>query len=59
LSTSAKEMERYSCPYCSHDSVSPGGVKFHVRIHHPDKQEEFLQRYQPEMEKRFQRAVGS
>ena len=52
-----EKPDRYSCPYCDQEAASPGGIKFHVRSKHPDKQEEFLQKHYPEMEKRFKGAV--
>jgi len=52
----SEQIERYSCPYCGHDSVSPGGIKFHVRIKHRDKIEEFSQKHLPEMDQRYKKA---
>jgi len=51
------KMERYHCPYCDWDSVSPGGIRWHVSVEHPDKMEEFMEKYYPEMAKRFQEAM--
>jgi hypothetical protein len=51
------QMERYGCPYCERQSASPGGVRFHVRLEHPDKLDEFNERYYPEMAEKFKKAT--
>lgn len=53
------QMERYSCPYCERQSASPGGVRFHVRLEHPEKLEEFNKKYYPELAERFKKATAS
>ena len=52
------QMERYSCPYCDRESASPGGVRFHIRLEHPEKLDEFNERYYPEMSERFKKATA-
>jgi hypothetical protein len=49
-------MEKFNCPYCFRQSVSPGGVRFHVKIDHPDKLKEFDEKYYDEMKKRYEQA---
>ena len=50
-------MERYQCPYCDRQSASPGGVRFHVKLEHPDKLEEFNEKYYQEMAERFRKSM--
>ena len=38
MSTRLKE---YDCPYCPRKSSSPGGIRFHVKLTHPEKLDEF------------------
>ena len=49
----AESMTQFKCPYCERKSASPGGVRFHVKLTHPEKLEEFNSNYYPEMEIRF------
>jgi len=35
------------------------GVRFHVKLEHPDKLEEFNERYYPEMSERFKQSIAS
>ena len=51
------QMERYQCPYCDRQSASPGGVRFHVKLEHPDKLEEFNEKYYQEMAERFRKSM--
>jgi hypothetical protein len=53
------QMERYKCPYCDRQSASPGGVRFHVKLEHPDKLDEFNQMHYPEMAERFKKSISS
>jgi hypothetical protein len=53
------QMERYQCPYCDRQSASPGGVRFHVKLEHPEKLEEFNEKYYPEMSERFKQSIAS
>lgn len=53
----AVQMEKYVCPYCSRQSASPGGVRFHVSNEHPEKLEEFMEKHYPEMVERFKKAM--
>jgi hypothetical protein len=46
-------IQEYQCPYCDRKSASPGGVRFHIKLTHPDKLEEFNTKHYPEMEARF------
>jgi len=50
LSTQTTE---YKCPYCDRKSASPGGVRFHVKLTHPERLEEFNEKYYPRMEAEF------
>jgi hypothetical protein len=45
----------YSCPYCKRTSLSPGGIKFHVKLTHTDKLAEFEKNVFPQMEAEFKR----
>jgi len=47
------QSTEYKCPYCDRKSASPGGVRFHVKLTHPEKLEEFNEKYYAEMESRF------
>jgi hypothetical protein len=47
------QITEYKCPYCDRKSASPGGVRFHVKLTHPERLEEFNEKYYPEMEARF------
>jgi hypothetical protein len=38
---STQQVREFSCPYCPRKSSSPGGVRFHVKLTHPDKVDEF------------------
>ena len=49
----AESMTQFKCPYCDRKSASPGGVRFHIKLTHPDKLDEFNANYYPEMESRF------
>jgi hypothetical protein len=48
-------MHDYNCPYCSRKSASPGGVRFHVKLTHPDKMDEFISKHYPAMEAEFKK----
>jgi hypothetical protein len=50
LSTQLKE---FSCPYCPRKSASPGGVRFHVKLTHPEKLDEFTTMHLPKMTAQF------
>lgn len=47
------QMTEYKCPYCDRKSASPGGVRFHVKLTHPERLEEFNEKYYPKMEEEF------
>jgi len=49
----AEQMAQFKCPWCDRKSASPGGVRFHVKLTHPEKLDEFNANYYPEMETRF------
>jgi hypothetical protein len=49
----AVQMERYQCPYCDRQAASPGGVRFHVKLEHPDKLDEFNELHYAGMAERF------
>lgn len=55
----AVQIEKYACPYCGRQSASPGGVRFHVRNDHPEKIQEFMERYYPEMAERFKKSAST
>ena len=46
-------MEKFYCPYCHRQSGSPGGVRFHVKVDHPEKLKEFDEMHYDEMKKRY------
>ena len=52
------QMEKYKCPYCDRQSASPGGVRFHIKMDHPEKLEEFNSKYYEEMAERFKKTVS-
>ena len=45
----------YTCPYCKRISLSPGGIKFHVKLTHTDKLVEFEKNIFPQMEAEFKK----
>lgn len=47
------QINEYNCPYCVRKSASPGGVRFHVKLTHPDKMDEFNIKYFPKMVDKF------
>jgi len=47
------EIQVYICPYCNRKSLSPGGVRLHVKLIHPEKLEEFNSKYYKEMIERY------
>jgi hypothetical protein len=47
------QMQEYNCPYCPRKSASPGGVRFHVKLTHPEKLEEFNVKYYSKMTDAF------
>ncbi len=49
----SEQLSEFKCPYCDRKSASPGGVRFHVKLTHPDKLDEFNTKHYPEMEARF------
>ena len=51
----AIQMERYNCPYCDREAASPGGVRFHVKLEHPSKLDEFNEMHYSGMAERFKR----
>jgi len=51
------QMERYQCPYCERQAASPGGVRFHVKLEHDDKLDEFNERYYEGMSERFKKSL--
>ena len=51
------QMERYQCPYCERQAASPGGVRFHVKLEHNDKLDEFNERYYEAMSERFKKSI--
>ncbi|UCD43976.1 MAG: hypothetical protein JSV27_07430 [Candidatus Bathyarchaeota archaeon] len=51
------QMERFQCPYCERQAASPGGVRFHVKLEHPNKIDEFNQNHYPAMAERFNKTA--
>ena len=49
----SEQLGGYKCPYCERRSASPGGVRFHVKLTHPEKLDEFNDKYYSEMEAHF------
>jgi hypothetical protein len=49
------QMERFQCPYCDRQAASPGGVRFHVKLEHSDKLDEFNEMHYPGMAERFRK----
>jgi len=47
------QTQSYVCPYCNRQAPSPGGVRFHVKLDHPESFEEFMEKHYPEMVNRF------
>lgn len=47
------QQHEFICPYCPRKSASPGGVKFHVKLTHPEKLDEFSAVHFPKMASRF------
>jgi len=53
------QMQEYNCPYCPRKSASPGGVRFHVKLTHPEKLEEFNAKYYSKMADSFKEERSS
>ncbi len=51
----AASMVQFKCPYCERKSASPGGVRFHVKLTHPEKLEEFNAQHYGAMEEEFKK----
>lgn len=47
------QVHEFTCPYCPRKSASPGGVRFHVKLTHPDKLGEFTEKHLPKMNTLF------
>ena len=47
------QIHEFTCPYCPRKSASPGGVRFHVKLTHPDKLDEFTENHLPKMNALF------
>lgn len=47
------QIQEYKCPYCPRLASSPGGIRFHVKLTHPDKLDDFNLNYYPSMSKLF------
>jgi len=47
------QQYEYVCPYCPRRSASPGGVRFHVKLTHPEKLDEFTTVHLPKMTAQF------
>jgi len=49
----SSQIVEFKCPYCDRRSASPGGVRFHVKLTHPEKVDEFNKKHYSEMEAEF------
>ncbi len=49
----SEQAHEFTCPYCPRKSSSPGGVRFHVKLTHPDKLDEFSEKHLPRMNEMF------
>ena len=49
----SSQIVEFKCPYCDRRSASPGGVRFHVKLTHPEKVDEFNKKHYSEMESEF------
>ena len=47
------QVHEFGCPYCPRKSASPGGVRFHVKLTHPDKLDEFNTKFLPKLNAQF------
>lgn len=47
------QQHEFVCPYCPRRSASPGGVRFHVKLTHPEKLDEFTAVHFPKMTSKF------
>ncbi len=54
----AESMTQFKCPYCERKNTSPNGVRFHVKLVHPEKLEEFYSKYYPRMEEVYKEFFG-
>ena len=51
----AESMTQFECPYCDRISASPGGIRFHVKLTHPEKREEFNSTHYAAMDELFKK----
>jgi hypothetical protein len=49
----SSQVVEFKCPFCDRMSASPGGVRFHVKLTHPERLDEFNKKHYPEMENEF------
>ena len=47
------QVIEYKCPYCTRKAASPGGIRFHVKLTHPEKMDEFNNVHFPKMSAQF------
>ena len=48
-------ITEYICPYCPRTSLSPGGIRFHVKLTHPEKFVEFETVFLPDLSTKFKK----
>ncbi len=51
------QVQEFNCPYCNRKSASPGGIRFHVKLTHPDKLDEFTTTHLPKMTAQFKESI--
>ncbi|MBN1681939.1 hypothetical protein JW865_00100 [Candidatus Bathyarchaeota archaeon] len=47
------QYHEFKCPYCTRIASSPGGIRFHIKLTHPEKYDDFILNYYPKMIARF------
>ncbi len=52
------QVEKFQCPYCEKQSASPGGLRFHIKLEHPEKFDEFNQKHYSKMIERFKLSIA-
>ena len=45
----SEERQEYQCPFCDRKSEKPGCIRFHVKLIHPEKLDEFDSKYSEEI----------
>jgi hypothetical protein len=52
-----ENSRKFVCPYCDRESASPGGIRFHIKLTHPERLDEFNANIYPDMEAKFQALI--